>query len=142
MQGLETDSATIGQPPHRFEVITGEAGRRSHDDGFKGRLVALTLASGSCVADVARAHGIHPQLLYTWRRQAKTGKLVLPALDAPEFAPVVIDDDVPVPPSQAPVPDSETSAIVIEFDGVMVRLGGSTSASRIAEIAAALRNTR
>ena len=85
---------------------------------------------------------MHPQLLYTWRRQAKTGKLVLPALDTPEFAPVVIDDDVPSPPSQPPVPDSETSAIVIEFDGVMVRLGGSTSASRIAEIAAALRNTR
>ena len=39
MQGLETDSATIGQPPHRFEVIIGEAGRLSHDDGFKGRRV-------------------------------------------------------------------------------------------------------
>ena len=142
MQGLEADSATIGQRPHRFEIITGEAGRRSHDDGFKGRLVALTLASGSCVADVARAHGIHPQLLYTWRRQAKTGKLVLPALDAQEFAPVVVDDDVSVPSLQSPAPDGETSAIEINADGITVRLPLDMPAFRIAEIAAALRDIR
>lgn len=139
MHGLEADSATIGQSPRRFEVITGEAGRRSHDDVFKGRLVALTLEPGSCIADIARAHGIHPQLLYTWRRQAKAGKLVLPASDAPEFASLVIDDSAPPPLSHSSTSGNETATIAIEVGGVTVHLPDATDANRIAGIAAALR---
>ena len=139
MQGLEADSATIGQSPRRFEVITGEAGRRSHEDVFKGRLVALTLAPGSCIADIARAHGVHPQLLYTWRRQAKMGKLVLPASDAPEFAALMIDDAVPAPPIHSSTSGNETAAIAIEVGGVTVRLPDDADVNRIAGIASALR---
>ena len=136
MQGLEADSASIGQSMHRIEVITGDAGRRSHAEGFKGRLVALTLVPDACIADIARAHGIHPQLLYTWRRQAKAGKLALPASEVPDFAPLVIEEDAP-----PPVPDvsSAPAEVVVEVGGVTVRLPGDTDAARVAGIAAALR---
>ena len=136
MQGLETDSASIAQSMHRIEVITDEAVRRSHSDGFKGRLVALTLVPDACIADIAKAHGIHPQLLYTWRRRAKAGKLVLPAAEMPDFAPVVIEEEAPpsVPPSS-----STSAGIEIAIDGVTVRLPGDADAGRIAGIAAALR---
>lgn len=136
MQGLETDSASIAQSMHRIEVITGEAVRRSHSDGFKGRLVALTLVPDACIADIARAHGIHPQLLYTWRRQAKAGKLTLPATDVPDFAPLLIEEDEP--PSPPPV-SSAPAEVLIETGDVTVRLPGDVDAGRIAGIAAALR---
>ena len=137
MQGLETDSASIAQSMHRIEVITGEAARRSHSDGFKGRLVALTLVPDACIADIAKAHGIHPQLLYTWRRRAMAGKLALPAAEMPDFAPVVIEEEAPPPVlSSSPV---SGAAIEIAIDGVTVRLPGDADAARIAGIAAALR---
>lgn len=138
MQGLETDSATIVRSPRRFEVITGDSMRRAHADGFKGRLVALTLTPGACIAQIARAHDIHPQMLYTWRRQAKAGKLALPAVETPAFAPVVIDDEPPAGGSAALEP-SEVAAILIEIGGVTVRLPGEIAAARLAQIAAALR---
>lgn len=151
MSGLEAESATIGQTPHRFEVITGEAPRRIHGDLLKGRLVALTLAPGSCIADIARAHGLHPQLLYRWRREAKAGKLVLPASDAPAFVPVVVDEAVadpcPLlldasPESSEPTAAAEaisTIMVVVEFGGVTVRLPGDVDVARIAGVATALR---
>lgn len=136
MQGLETDSASIGQSMRRIEVITGDAGRRSHSDDFKGRLVALTLVPDACIADIAKAHGIHPQLLYTWRRHAKAGKLALPASEMPDFAPLVIEEEAP---AAAPASSSAGAGIEVEVGGVKVRLPGDADAVRIAGIAAALR---
>lgn len=136
MQGLEAGSASIGQSMHRIEVITGDAGRRVHADGFKGRLVALSLVPDACIADIARAHGIHPQLLYTWRRQAKAGKLALPASEMPDFAPLVLEEDPPPPMPEVP---SCSAGIEVEVGGVTVRLPGDADAARIAAIAVALR---
>jgi|GEM_PF-577068 len=151
MSGLEAESATIGQTPHRFEVITGEAPRRIHGDLLKGRLVALTLAPGSCIADIARAHGLHPQLLYRWRREAKAGKLVLPASDTPAFVPVVVDEAVADP--SPPLPDTSldspeptaieavsSTIVIVEFGGVTVRLPEDVDVTRIAGVALALRD--
>lgn len=136
MQGLEADSASIGQSMHRIEVITGDAGRRVHADGFKGRLVALSLVPDACIADIARAHGIHSQLLYTWRRQAKAGKLALPASEMPDFASLVLEEDAPPPMPEVP---SCSAGIEVEVGGVTVRLPGDADAARIAAIAVALR---
>ena len=130
MQGLETDSATIVRSPRRFEVITGDCERRAHADAFKGRLVALTLTPGACIAEIARAHDIHPQLLYTWRRQAKAGKLTLPAVETSAFAPVM---------NEAALEPPEAAAVIIEIGVVTVRLPGEIAAARLAQIAAALR---
>jgi transposase len=55
----------------RLEAIT-ETGRRrwfSKDD--KARIVEETLAPGAVVSDVARRHGVTPQQVFTWRRQAR-----------------------------------------------------------------------
>lgn len=136
MQGLETDSASIAQSMHRIEVITGGAVRRSHADEFKGRLVALTLVPDACIADIAKAHGIHPQLLYTWRRRAKAGKLALPAAEMPDFAPVVIKEEAPL---SVPASLSASAGIEIAIDGVTVRLPSDADVARIAGIAVALR---
>ena len=75
-----------------------------------------------------------PAHLSNWRRLARDGKLVLPALDAGadiDFAPVEL----------APIsPEGQSSSGVVDIikGEVTVRLPGATPASRIGEIVSAL----
>lgn len=77
----------------RLEVIT-ETGRRrwfSKDD--KARIVEETLAPGAVVSEIARRHGLSPQQVFTWRRQAR--RLPTPMADDPPFVPAVVDAMAP-----------------------------------------------
>ena len=55
----------------RFEVITGVIGRRRWSADDRARIVEETLAPGAVVSEVARRHGLTPQQLFTWRREAR-----------------------------------------------------------------------
>jgi len=71
----------------RVEVLGGVERRRRWSDDEKMRIIAETLAPGAKVAAVARRHGVSPNLLFFWRRQART----LAKNDiTPRFAPVRI----------------------------------------------------
>jgi transposase len=97
--------------------------------------VAETLVDGATVNAVARRHGMRPNHLSEWRRMAREGKLVLPNLEGIAFVPVAIDEvDVLLP--DLPVTDAGTLDLL--KGDVTIRLNADTSASRIAEIAAAL----
>ena len=78
----------------RIEVISGLTGRRRWPDDLKARIVAASFLPGARIADLARAHGTTRWQIYTWRRLARKGLLVLPAAvaDAPAFAAVVVGD--------------------------------------------------
>jgi transposase len=116
----------------RLEVMAGPTGRRSWPDAVKARIVAESFAAGVRVVDVARRHGVAPQQVTTWRRQARRGTLALPAESPIDFAALVLDEP---PPPSAKVP----APIEIEAGGVIVRLAGDCPAARVAEIAIALR---
>lgn len=82
----------------RLEVINGALGRRRWPSEEKGRIVAESLAPGVVVSEVARRHGLNPQQLFSWRHDAKQGRLALPA-GAMSFVPVVVmSNDGPLPP--------------------------------------------
>ena len=125
-----------------FDVLDEPAGRRDWPDEVKARIVLESLAAGARVVDVARRHRLLPSQLTTWRRQAREGRLALPA-DAPGLpmasASVPLVLDVPEP---TPKPDGSRDRIEIEAGGVVIRLPGSISASRLAEIVAGLRTVR
>ena len=116
----------------RMEVLEGPTGRRSWPDEEKVRIVRESLEPGARVCDVARRNGMTPQHLSTWRGLAKKGKLnvPIPEEDFPAFAALEVVEE------RAPV---AAASIELEADGVTLRLPGDTSASRIAEIAIALR---
>jgi transposase len=96
---------------------------------LKARIVAETLVEGATVNAVARRYDLRPNHLSEWRRQAREGKLVLPAvLEDVEFAPLVLQEETRV---DAPVGGGTLD--VIRGD-VTVRLDVATPASRIAEI--------
>ncbi|MCK1680518.1 transposase [Bradyrhizobium sp. 147] len=128
----------------RLEVIT-ETGRRrwfSKDD--KARIVEETLAPGAVVSDVARRHGLTPQQVFTWRRQARQVPTV--RADELQFVPAVVDTPTVAVAAERKArrckakPDS--GSIEIEIDGVTIRAGAGADAAMIAAIVHALKAPR
>ena len=119
----------------RMEVLEGPTGRRTWPDYLKAQIVRESLEPGVRVRDVARRHGLAPQHLSTWRGLARQGKLDIAILedDLPAFAALEVLDEGAT---------GQSIPIEIEADGVIIRLGADTSATRIGEIAAALRLAR
>jgi transposase len=72
----------------QVKVLGAERRRRwSYDE--KVRLIEETLQAGETVCGVARRHGLAQSLLFTWRRQARQGRLgseAVPALVPVEIA--------------------------------------------------------
>src|SRR5258708_15097669 len=108
----------------RIELITGTGRRRRWSDDDKARIVIESLRAGANVSEVARRHGLSPQQLFGWRREArarepagragarKGGESRLPA-DArpsaeqePAVAPVVVATRAAAPPAPPPPPPS------------------------------------
>ncbi len=87
-----------------LEIITGVERRRRWSVADKIRIVAEADESGNKVADVARRHEISRSILWTWRKQARAGKLA--ASDPLGFLPVVVDTsialDAPIATAGAP----------------------------------------
>lgn len=54
----------------RIELITGSGRRRRWSTDDKARIVLESLAPGASVSEVARRHGLRPQQLFGWRREA------------------------------------------------------------------------
>ena len=79
----------------RVEVITGTGRRRRFSDDDKARIVEETLAPGAVVSEVARRHGLSPQQLFGWRRQARQPLEATTGEDAPLFVPAVVDTASP-----------------------------------------------
>ena len=115
----------------RVEVLGGPERRRRWRFEDKARLVAQTFEPGVSVCTVARRHGIAPGLLFTWRRQAREGRLG-GSQSAPLFVPVATVPEptlsVPAlaspaaPPASEPAPahprrQRRTGLIEIELGG-------------------------
>ena len=71
-------------------VLAGPERRRRWSAGEKLRIVAESLAAEASVAEVARRHDVHPNLVHLWRRQARTGVLPVAADGEARFAPVAV----------------------------------------------------
>ena len=79
---------------HRLEVISGTGRRRQFTADFKARVVEATLVPGAIVSDVARRHGLTPQQVFTWRRQARQ-PLGNTESKAPHFVPAIVETALP-----------------------------------------------
>ena len=92
------------------------------------------MALGAIVSEVARRHGMSPQHLFTWRRQAKreTGDLPL------AFAPVVVAPDM----SQSAPPARREAGIEVVVEGAVIRVPPGADGATLALVLQALRSLR
>ena len=120
----------------RLEVLAGPERGRRYSASEKAELVAETLRPGACAARIARRHGLHPQQLYTWRRQARRGELALRDEDLPMFAPVVAEA---APTTPAGLDAASGSGIVLALGDLRLSFGPDVPAGRVAAVVAALR---
>ena len=122
----------------------GRGRRWSAED--KARVVRESFRCGQRVGEVARRYGISRWQLSAWRRLARQGELAVASSTepvvgrcepAPAFAALEVEAS-----SVAERGSGSVDSVVIEARGVTVRLEGAIGASRIAEVAAALRGLR
>jgi transposase len=133
----------------RIEIITGRERRRRWSVAEKLRIVAESEAPGASVTAVAMRHDVYPGLLFTWRRQAREGRLVAGALA--EFVPVRLvdapDQPGPVLPGaadpdgarSAPLPCRPAPIEVFLPDGCQVRVGQDARPALLRAVLGALR---
>lgn len=153
----------------RIELITGTGRRRRWSSADKARVVLESLAGGVSVSEVARRHGLSPQQLFGWRREARalcheTGaaapagrsaahpaprprrrkgrQLPSPGIcdDAPAFAPVVIAGSARSSPRLSSQPAAGGSIEIAIADAV-VRVIGHAESEAIVAVLRALRRT-
>jgi transposase len=132
---LEPKPVTV----RRLEVLTGDLGRRRWPDEVKARIVRESLEPAAVVSAVARRHGLRPQQLFTWRRLARAGRLMLPVAEPVRFVPVVAD----VGPGRAAAPSPASPAgagvIEIELEGAILRVGAGVDERQLARVLRALK---
>lgn len=109
----DTELTSMSEPVRRFEVFTGSGRRRSWSAEQKERIVAETLSGEESVSAVARRHGLTPQQLFSWRRQAGIERME--ASQEVGFASVVV----------AP------GMIEIELGGMTIRVPSGIDASTV-----------
>jgi transposase len=110
----------------------------------KARIIAETLEPNAVISEVARRHGLRPQQVFTWRRNART--LAASATqDGPAFVPAVVSAAEPAakrptrPWTQEATPAA--GAIELEIDGIAMRVGRGADAATIAAVIRAVRAT-
>lgn len=115
-------------------------GQKRWPDAVKAQIVAETLKPGATVNAVAARYGLRANHLSEWRGWARDGKLVLPAVDEDAFcfAPVVLAADDGVAAETEDSAPAPVGGIEIAVGPVTIRLDGTTSATRVAEIVRAL----
>jgi transposase len=124
-------------------VLSGPERRRRWTAAEKLRLVEATLTPGAKVAEVARRHDVHPNLLHAWRGQARTGALACavegearPA-QGTGFAAVCIAREPPILPAM--VAPAGAGVIEMEFaNGSRLRVSGAVDPAMLGAAIAVL----
>jgi transposase len=129
----------------RATILSGPERRRRWTRAEKARIVEESLATAANVAEVARRHDVHPNLLHAWRRQVRTGTLapghdagIVPA-DGNRFSRVVVASDSGVP--RATPSDAVAGGAVIEVvlrNGRLLRMPEDAATARVVALAEAL----
>jgi transposase len=125
-------------------ATTELSARRRLTSEQKYQAVLDSLAAGASVASVARHHDVNPDLVYAWRRLARTVKLPARSEDGVHFVPVSIAPAgraMPVSMVQRDSAVSDTADTRLEVvlrNGRMLRVPEGVAPSRACALADAL----
>lgn len=125
------------EPVRRLEVFTGTGRRRAWTAEQKAEIVAQSYLDGERVTAVAHRHGLTPQQLFGWRRQARRHALTEAQKNAPAFAPVVVEERLSMKEARiAPAASSGSGMIEIVIGAATVRVASGID---VASLQAVLR---
>lgn len=96
------------------EASSGRRVRRWRSISDKLKIVQLALKPGASVAEVARAHGVNANQVFTWRRAFERGELSEPSVALIPVAVPNTEEESHEPETEAP---SAGGAIHIELPG-------------------------
>src|SRR5690348_10483745 len=132
-----TERKHVSEPGavHRLEIFTGAGRRRTWSADVKARIVAESLAPGVTACGVARRHGLSPQQLFAWRREARR-RAVEDGEAMPPFVPVLLE---PAPGGATPPAPAREAAVEIEVAGAVVRVRRGADARTLAAVLRAVR---
>ena len=137
---MSTLDLTLDPEPvrvRRMEVITGDVGRRIWSPEEKARILAEAAVPGAVVSEVARRHGLRPQQVFGWRREARAASHS--QVEGMVFAPVVLDTT----PSSAPPPTAkDRPAIEVQIGDAVVRVPAGMDSATVKAVLRAVRATR
>jgi transposase len=124
-------------------VLASPERRRRWTPAEKQRIVEESLTADTTVAEVARRHDIHPNLLHLWRRQARSGTVAPVGRESDASANEVRFTSIAIATEER-VPASPSGMIEVELaNGTRLRITGSVDAATVsAAIAAAVRGDR
>jgi transposase len=128
----------------RLEVITGTGRRRQFSEDFKAGIVEETLVPGAIISEVARRHGLTPQQVFTWRRQARQPAAGTDS-ETPRFVPAVVVAPLPAHTlrggrrKRTRQVDRTSGNIEVEIEGVTVRIGRGAEAKTVVAVLRALK---
>jgi transposase len=107
----------------------------------KAAIVAESCVDGASVCEVARRHGLTPQQLFSWRRQAREAARVLEeATEPPLFVPALVEArPAKLPRRAARLAEKPAPTIELEVEGVTVRVGQGAQAKTITAVIRALK---
>jgi transposase len=130
----------------RVEVITGTGRRRRFSRDDKARMVEETLVPGAVVSEVARRHGITPQQLFTWRREARRAATTSADAATPRlFVPAVVQSPLLERATgrggrkRTDQADRALGVVEVEVEGVKIRVGHGADAKMVAALVRALK---
>lgn len=136
---MSTLDLTLDPEPvrlRRMEVITGDVGRRTWSPEEKARILAEAAVPGAVVSEVARRHGLRPQQVFGWRREARAASRFQD--EGLVFAPVVLDT---TPSSATPMP-KELPAIEVQIGDTVVRVPAGMDSATVKAVLRAVRASR
>ena len=141
---MDTEHSAITKPVRRIEVFSGTGRRRTWSSEDKARIVAESVTSEESVCAVARRHGLSPQQLFGWRREARQ-----PAASIETAAALFVPAVVEAPLLERAVRhrgrnrrrqvDRCCGIIEVEIEGVTVRVGRGAEAKMVAAVLRALK---
>jgi len=85
------------EPVRRVEVFTGTGRRRSWTGDQKAQIIAESCEGHETVSAVARRHGLTPQQLFSWRREARQQAKREVGENGAGFTPVIVEGSRPHP---------------------------------------------
>jgi transposase len=122
---MKTDAATAGSERRRWTTAQ------------KLNIVSESLAPHASVLEVARRHGLNPNLIYRWRHQAKTGALSRAPEAQSRFALVAVAVGSSARASMRSDHDDCVIEVVLR-NGRILRLSQGAAPTRVAPLADAL----